>query len=126
MGIPVVYFQFDGLAYDSGDISFGDGESKDITINTGTTINKVTLTKKTVTFKARGCSGSDLAILESKRDAAISQMLRGGAPGADINILGKVIESAYVSKVTPSAPIKVDGIVIFESIDTEYTSQVFS
>lgn len=126
MGIPVTYFQYDGLAYDSGDISFGDGESKDITINTGTAINKVAITKKTVTFKARGCSGANLAGLEAKRDAAISQMLRGGAAGENINVLGKVIENAYLSKVTPSAPITVDGIVNFESIDTEYVSQVFS
>lgn len=126
MGIPVTYFSYDGLAYDSGDISFGDGESKEITINTGTAINKVNLTKKTVTFTARGCSNANLTALEAKRDAAVRSMLRGQTPGVNINVLGFTIEKAYLSKVTPSAPITVDGITNFESIAVEYSSSVFS
>lgn len=126
MGIPIGYFTHDGLAYEGSDISFGDGESKEITINTGTAINKVSITKKTVTFTARGASGADLTGLQGKRDAAIRALLRGGTPGSDINILGMVVEQAYCSKVSPSAPITVDGITIFETIAVEYTSSVYS
>jgi hypothetical protein len=126
MAIPVTLFQYDGLAYDSGDISFGETENKEISINTGTTIIKVSLPKFTVTFKARGCKGSDLATLEAKREASINGLLSGNTGGETINIFGKVITNAHLTKVTPTAPITVNGHTLFESIDTEYVSQDYS
>lgn len=126
MGIPVTLFQYDDLAYDSGDISFGEGENKELNINTGTQIVKANIVKFSVTFKARGCTGANLAQLEAKREDTIKGLLRGNTAGETINVFGKVITNAHLMKVTPSAPITVDGITLFESIDLEYVSQDYA
>jgi hypothetical protein len=126
MPIPVALFQHEGYAFDPGDVSFGESESKDILINRGGLINKVKIRKESVTFKLKGATDVDLQKYEAERTNNVIGLINGSVTGADIPILGKTIYAALLTDVKPTAPIAVNGITIFESIDLEYQSQVYT
>jgi hypothetical protein len=126
MALDVVFFQYRGFGFKQDAISFGDGESLDININRGGNINKIPIVKRTVTLKVVGATDTDLTTLENERENNISGLINGSAATIDINILGYVIPSALLTKVTPSAPITVNGFNIFDSIDLLFESQVYS
>ena len=126
MTVPVAYYVFRGMAFDSGDITFGEAENKDIFINRAGTINKVNIKKDSVTFKIRGGTDVNLAAFEQEREDTVIGLINGTATPEDIDILGRTVSSAVLTKVTPSAPLSVAGNTIYESIDLEFQSQVWS
>jgi hypothetical protein len=126
MPIPVALFQFRGKAFDSGDVSFGQAETKDIQINRNGNINKVQIAKESVTFSIKGAIDADLGQFDSERSNNVLGLINGSVIGEDIDILGKTIYSAILTRVSPSAPISVNGVTIFEQIELEYASQVWT
>ena len=127
MPIPVALFTDSaGFAYNPEDISFGEAESKDIFINRGGNVNKVSIVKHSVTYKLKGAIDTDLAAFELARENGVVGLITGAVPLANIVFPGRTIYSALLVKVTPSAPITVGGVTIYETVDLEYHSQVFN
>lgn len=126
MAIDVNFYQFQGYAFKPESISFGDGESLDVKINRGGNIATVPIVKRTVTFSLEGATDVDLANFEAERESNISGLISGSTSGQNIDVMGYLIESAILTKVTPSAPINVNGFVIFDKIDLEYSSLKYS
>lgn len=122
MPVNVNFFNFQGYAFKPESISFGDGESLEVKINRGGTIANVPIVKRTVTFSLEGATDVDLANFEAEREANIGGLISGGTSGQDIDVMGYTVYSAILTKVTPSAPIEVNGFRIFDKIDLEYTS----
>ena len=126
MTIPVILFTFRGYAFDSGDISFGEAETRDIQINRNGDINTVQIRKESATFTLRGATDVDLIKFEAERANNVINLINGSAIGEDIAILGKTLFSALLYSVQPSAPISVAGNTIYEQITLEYRSQKWS
>lgn len=114
MTVGVTYFQKDGFAFKPESICFGDGNSLEIKINRNGTINVIPITKNIVTLTLEGATNVDLVALQNKRDNNIFRLINGSATGEDINILGYIIPNALLTRVTPSAPITVNGFNIFD------------
>lgn len=110
------------FAFEPADISFGDGESKDILINSGGKLTKVNISQPTITFTVKGAIASDVESFDALRSANILALLNRTAVGETIAIAGKQITNAVLLKVTPSAPMKVANIEIIESVQLEYKS----
>ena len=126
MSLGVTFFQLRGFAFKQDAISFGDGENLDVNINRNGNINKIPITKKTVTFSLVGATDIDLVSLQNERDNNISGLINGSVAAQDINIFGYIIEQAILTKVTPSAPINVNGFNIFDKIELVFESQVYA
>ena len=126
MSLGVTFFQLRGFAFKQDAISFGDGESLDVNINRNGVINKIPITKKTVTFSLVGATDTDLVSLQNERDNNISGLINGSTAGEDIDIFGYTIPQAVLTKVTPSAPINVNGFNIFDKIELVFESQVYT
>ncbi|MBN3946415.1 MAG: hypothetical protein HWQ38_07955 [Nostoc sp. NMS7] len=126
MGLNVSFFQLRGYAFKQDAISFGDGESIDVDINRSGTITKIPITKKTATFSLVGATDTDLVSLQNERDNNIAGLINGSVTGEDIDILGYIVRSAVLTKVTPTAPINVNGFNIFDKIELLFESQVYS
>lgn len=110
------------FAFEPADISFGDGESKEVLINSGGKITKVSISQPTVTFTVKGAIASDVVSFDALRGDNVLALLNRTAIGETIEIAGKTITNAYLAKVTPSAPMKVAGIEVIESVQLEYRS----
>lgn len=106
-------------------ISFGDGETLAIKLNQNRRITSVDLKQKQVTLKLEGAVGSILQGFLDERDNNILALINGTPIGADLDIFGYPIYEAYLKEVTPSAPIEVAGITIYESIDLVFQSQQY-
>ena len=126
MAIAVNYFQFGGVAFKPENISFGDGESLEVKINSGTSITTVPLVKRTATLTAEGMTADKVIALQTKRDSNINGLLSGQSDGVDLDFGGYKIEKTLLTKVTPSGPISIAGKTIFETVELEYSSQVFA
>lgn len=126
MAVNVQFFTFRGYAFDSGDISYGEAESQDININRNSEIQTVQIRKESVTFTLRGATDTDLTAFEDERNTNIDALIAGTAVPENIDILGKTISSALLYSVTPSGPKYINGSTIYESIELEYRSQVWS
>lgn len=115
------------FAFDTGDISFGDAETKDIPRNTGTDITTIQLRKRSVTFTIRGANAADIQAMYGERDDNITQLVTAGTvTGADIEISGDTIYNAYLRQVTPGAPITVAGQPLIEQTTVEFVSQQYT
>lgn len=125
MPIDVNFFQMSGYAFKPESISFGDDESLDVKINRGGGIAVIPVTKRTVTFSLEGATDVDLQTFETERENNIAGLISGTVTGQDIDIMGYTIYKAYLSKVTPSAPIQVNGYTIYDKIDLEYKSLAY-
>jgi hypothetical protein len=110
------------FAFEPGDISIGDGKTKEVIINSGGKLTDVTLTQPTITFTVKGAIGPDVESFDALRSANILSLLNRTAVGETIQISGKIITNAVLLKVTPSAPINVAGIPIIETVALEYKS----
>ncbi len=126
MPIAVSLFQYKGYAFNPDDISFGDSENRDILINRNGAIQTVSLRKESVTFSLKGATDADLQSLEQERVNNTIGLINGSVTGEDISVLGKTIYKAFLYRVTPSGPINVNGITIFDQIELEYRSPEFT
>ncbi|HEY9764631.1 MAG TPA: hypothetical protein V6D07_19040 [Trichocoleus sp.] len=120
--ISVELFQFRGFALEPSDISLGDGESLDVAINSNGRLTKFQITQPTITFTVKGALASDVQTFDAERSNNIRSLINRTAVGEDIPISGKTITNALLLKVTPSAPIKVGGVEIIESMQLEFRS----
>jgi len=116
------------FAFDTGDISFGQAENKDVLKNVGIDIVKITLQKRQVTFTIRGANAGDLAALYTTRENNITRLVNanGLVQGEDLQIGGDVIYNALLLDVQAGPPITVQGVPIIESVQVRYDSQVYT
>lgn len=128
MGINLEYFVFKGRTYQPEDISFGDGETKDILINGGAkgTNTTIKIKKQQVTLTLRGGSDDDMVGIQNEREQNIKDLLRKREETEDLDFGGFVVEQALLLDFKPAAPTKIDGITIYETIELTYGSQIFS
>lgn len=115
------------FAFDTGDIAFGDGQTKDILRNVGTDIVTFQLRKRQVTFTIRGANGPDIQALYSERDNNILRLVNATGPveGEDITVGGEIIYSALLLDVQAGPPIRVAGVPIIEQVAVRFDSQKF-
>lgn len=114
-------------AFDSGDISFGDVETREVLKNTGIDIVRIPLRKRNVTFTIRGVNSSDIQSLLTARENAVLQLVNatGAVTGEDIPVGADTIFNALLLDVQAGPPITVGGIPLVESVTVRYDSQVF-
>lgn len=115
------------FAFDSGDISFGDAETKEVQRNVGTDIVRFTLRKRQVTFTIRGATSNDIQGLYGERADNINRLVAatGIVPGEDIDIGGETIFNALLLDVQAGPPITVAGVPVIEQVQVRYDSQVY-
>lgn len=115
------------FAFDTGDISFGDAETKDVVKNVGTDILSFSLRKREVTFTIRGANASDLTALFTARDNSINQIVSATEPltGEDIAIGADTIFSALLVDVQAGPPIKIGDTFLVEETSVVFRSTKF-
>lgn len=128
MTVSVALPQFQGYAVEPGDVSFGEAESLDVSVNRGGRATKAALVRRSVSVRLRG-------IPLSVSQAYVQQALQGplsiiqGNRGQDIPFSGDVIRGAVLVKATAQQPITFNaaGVTyqIVPEIQLEYQSQVF-
>lgn len=130
MAVSIVLFQLDiggrTIAFDSGDISFGQGETRDLAFNRNGKISTVTVAKAQVTLTIRGGTSADLAAVEAERENNIDALIAGTEVTQNIDIGGKMIGNALLKQVNPSGPITIQGTTNFETIELVYESADYS
>lgn len=116
------------FAFNPDDISFGEADTRDISINRAGDIQTIQLKKDSVTFTIRGASDTDLGDLETERETQLVNLITNPAPTTQPNlvVLGKTIFAPILYRVAPSGPITVQGQVIYESIEVELRSPRYS
>lgn len=115
------------FAFNPDDISFGDADTRDITINRNGDIQVIQLKKESVTFSIKGVSELDLGALELARTTQLEGLIAGtGSPPGDIIFPGKTIITPIIYRVAPSGPIKVQNITIYETVEVEMRSPKYS
>lgn len=114
-------------AFKPEDISFGDDETLEVRLNRNGDISTIPINKKSATLTLNGAVDVDLGVFQSERDQNIRDMITNAAPvGADMVFsTNYVLYNAYLRNVTPSAPITVEGQVIYETIELEFVSQAY-
>lgn len=114
-------------AFDTGDISFGDAETKEVLKNTGVDIVRIPLRKRQITFTIRGVNASDIQTLEAARENAITQLVNatGVVTGEDIVVGATTIYNALLLDVQAGPPITVGGIPLVEQVQVRYDSQSY-
>lgn len=131
MPIAVALFQKNiggtNYAFDTGDISFGDAETKEVLRNIGTDIVKIPLRKRQVTFTIRGANSANLQSLYAARDNSINTLINaaGTITGENIPIGADVIYNALLLDVQAGPPITVAGQALVEQVTVRYDSQVY-
>lgn len=112
-------------AFDTGDIAFGDAQTKEVLKNTGVDIVTIPLRKRNVTFTIRGVNAANIEALETAREDAINQLVNatGLVQGEDIVIGATTIYNALLLDVQPGAPIIVGGIPLVEQVQVRFDSQ---
>lgn len=128
MAINVDFFVFKDRTYRPEDISFGEAETYEVTINGGDkgTITTIPLRKRTATLTLRGAVEADLNSVQTERDANIVALINRNEDVETLDFGGFLVEDALLTDFTPSAPVTVEGNVIFETIELTYSSQVYS
>lgn len=132
MPIEVALFQKNiggkNFAFDTGDIAFSDGETKNILKNTGTGIVTIPLRKRQVTFTIRGANSSDIQSLFQARDNSVLALINatGDIAGEDIVIGADLIEGTLLTQAQAGPPITVAGIPLVEQTTVRYDSQVYA
>ncbi|MEM9149375.1 MAG: hypothetical protein AAGB19_02835 [Cyanobacteria bacterium P01_F01_bin.3] len=131
MPINVSLFQrnINGIqyAFDTGDINFGDADTKDIVKNIGNDILSFTLRKRQVTFTIRGANSANVQSLIQAREDSILQVVNATEPvqGEDIVIGGDTIYSAILVDVQAGPPIGIGSTSLVEQVTVVYDSTVF-
>lgn len=119
---------FDGFAVEPGDISFGEAESMEISVNRGGRATKASLVRRSVSIRLRGIPKIDAdRYIGEARNGPIS-VVRGNT-GRNLQFGIDRIESAVLMKATAQQPILItgEGVTFFlvPEIQLEYQSQVF-
>lgn len=131
MPIDVALFQKNiggkDFAFDTGDIAFGDAETKQIPKNVGTDILTIPLRKREVTFTIRGANSADIIALFAARESSINQIVNATEPlaGEDIPIGADTIYGALLIDVQAGPPIKVGTTFIVEQTTVVFRSTRF-
>lgn len=129
IGVALFTQQIGGkqYAFDTGDISFGDAETKDVDRNVGTDIINFTLRKRQVTFTIRGANAADVQSLVQAREDSILQLVNATEPvtGEDIVLGGDTIYSAILVDVQAGPPINIGSTSLVETVEVTYDSTVF-
>jgi hypothetical protein len=114
-------------AFDTGDISFGDVESKQLVKNVGTDILQFTLRKRQVTFTIRGCNAADVQALNQAREDSILQVVNATEPltGEDIVLGGDTLYGAILVDVQAGPPIGIGSTSLVEQVSVVYNSTVY-
>lgn len=114
-------------AFDTGDIAFGDAETKEVDKNVGTDILSIPLRKRQVTFTIRGANAADVEALTQARSQSILDIVNATEPltGEDIQIGGDVILGAILIDVQAGPPIGIGGTSLVETVAVTYNSTVF-
>lgn len=128
MGIPVEFFVLFGYSFGPEDISFGEGNTIEVPINGGAsgTVENIQLVKRQLTLGLKGATDADVTALEAIRSGNVLSLLNKTIETEDIDIGGYVVEQAYISKVTPSGPQKVNGTTLFNNVELIVSSRVYS
>lgn len=114
-------------AFDTGDISFGDAETKEVVKNVGTDILSFTLRKRQVTFTIRGANAANITNLYQAREDSILQVVNATEPvtGEDIVLGGDTIYSAILVDVQAGPPIGIGSTSLVEQVSVVYDSTVY-
>jgi hypothetical protein len=114
-------------AFDTGDISYGDAETKEVPKNLGTSIINLSFRKRNVTFTIRGANGTDLENLYQTVDDNKLALVNATAPvtGEDLQIGADTIYDALLLDVQAGPPLNVGGNSIIEQVQVRYDSQVW-
>lgn len=127
MSISVKLFQYNGIAYASGDVQISEAENLSPGVNTGEIVLPVPLKRRRLQLNARGITEGKVSSLDSDREASILNILGGSPSGADITIVnGVTIQQAKFMDYQPGAPIKIGGIGLLEQVSFIYDSMVWS
>lgn len=115
------------FAFDTGDISFGDAETKEVLKNISTDILRIPLRKRNVTFTIRGANATDIETLYAARDNTITQLVNAtsAVAGEDIVIGGDTLYNCILIDVQAGPPITVAGIPLIEQVTVRYDSTVY-
>ena len=89
-------------------VSLSNGESLELYIN-NEQARKVSAIKRALSLTVKGVVETSVTDLETERTAAVESMLGGSFSGADITIFGLTLQAAYVTEVTPSNIIIING-----------------
>lgn len=114
-------------AFDTGDISFGDAETKEVVKNVGTDILSFPLRKRQVTFTIRGANAANITSLYQAREDSINQLVNATEPvtGEDIVIGGDTIYGAILIDVQAGPPIQIGSTSLVEQVSVVYNSTQF-
>lgn len=115
------------FAFDTGDIAYADGETKNILKNIGTNIATIPLRKRQITFTIRGANASDIQTLFQARDNSIITIVNaaGEITGEDITIGADTIYNTLLILAQAGPPITVAGIPLVEQTTVRYDSQKY-
>lgn len=129
MPIPVSFFKITragkDYAFKPEDISFGDDDTLEVKLNQGGDIAVIPLVKKSVTLTIQGAIDTDLDTFETERTQNVQNLIDNQPVGANMAFANYIIYSAYLRKVTPTAPITVSGKTLFDTIELEFASRVY-
>ena len=132
MALDVALLQFPQIteiaqfAFDTGDISFGEAENKQISINYGGNIEQINIRRRSIQFTIRGALETDVVALDQVREDNIRAMIARQDLGVDFNVAGIQIYKGYLADVTPSGSITVEGTEILESLQLTYNARRWS
>lgn len=119
------YQQFKGFAIAPEDVSFGEAESLDISINRRGQVTSIAIPRRSVTITLRGINITQAQVFIDQAQATPLALVYGSAVLEDITLGGYTVRSAVLVKVTPTLPINVAGQDLMESLELEYHSQRF-
>lgn len=129
MPIPVNFFTLtrNGVVYafKPEDISFGDDQTLEVKLNRDGDINVAPLAKKSVSLTLQGAAEADLVTWQAERDNNIIDMIAGNLATSDLVFGAYTIYSAWLRSLTPSAPMTVNNVTLYDTIELEFVSQVY-
>ncbi len=128
MSVSVDYLEYEDLLFDTDDISFGEVESIEVPVNGGASgdITTIPLRKRQVTLTARGATEDDVRRLEALRGDNVTALLAKQDVGIDLDFGGFPIPKAYLADVTPGGFRKVNGKVVYDSIELLVNAQRYT
>lgn len=112
-------------AFEEEDISFGDAKTKDFSINSNGNIDDFNIKKPSITFTARGLTGTSLVTLQERRKEIMLNLMDSIVESQDITFGAYVIPSCYLAQISPSAPLLVNNKSVYPQIELVYNSREY-
>ena len=122
-----VYQQVGGFAVAAEDVSGGEADSIEITVNRSGRQQQISMSRKTVTINMKGLSEAQTQpFIQLARNNARAA-LRGTVVGQDMTFGALQLRQAYLAKANPS-PIAVTlaGQKICEQLELVYESLIYT